>query len=975
MNYSELLREYKSLLRENQQLQSEIGQLKEQLKAAKKSNETSINQVDPGFSQLSFLNNIELDLADKPQPANVSKYSEPLEKVRLFRSLFRGREDVFAKRWQNKKGNSGYAPVCSNEWQKGVCPKPQGKCTDCIHKAYVPLSDNLIHEHLSGKIVAGVYPLLPDDNCWFITADFDDEEWPKDISAVRQVCEEFGIPIAVERSRSGNGAHVWIFFEQAIVASLARRLGSAIITFTMSKRHEMNFKSYDRLFPNQDTMPKGGVGNLIALPLQKAAREKGNSVFIDANFQPYADQWVYLASIRKLSEEEIESYVRRLCRGHDLGVLQKDEEETPKPWEQVKTHLQKDDFPSKIEIVKANMFYVSKIGFSERALNEIKRLAAFKNPEFYKAQAMRMPVYKIPRVISCSEETTHYICLPRGCEAALEKMLKDAGVSISWVDKTNNGRAINVEFNGSLREEQPMAAREMLTNANGVLCGTTAFGKTVVAINMIAERKTNTLILVDKVSLVAQWKERLESFLSINEDMPPKEKKTRRRKEKLSIIGQLGGGKNRLSGIIDIAVMQSLYRQGEVKECVNNYGMVIVDECHHVSAVSFEKILKQTSAQYVYGLTATPTRKDGHHPIIFMQCGPIRYRDDALKQAQKRPFEHYIIPRFTSLRVPLDKVEKEITIQELYSEIVVNEMRNQQIIEDVIKCYENGRNCLVLTERTAHVERIAKELSKKIPEVSSLTGGIGAKECREIRERIANTPADNPLILVATGRFIGEGFDEPRLDTLFLAMPISWKGTLQQYAGRLHRLCEGKSEVQIYDYVDSNVRMLEKMYHKRLSGYASIGYRAKGESFGPNPIDIIFDKQSFLPVYSNDLIRAAREIVIVSPFITKKRVKHMLEYLRAAVEKKVKVVVVTRPKEDFDGKNVAGLAEALELLQEAKISLVFRSNIHQKFAVMDQKLVWYGSINLLSFGSAEESIMRLESPNIAHELMKSIYVQ
>ena len=972
MNFAELLSKYNSLLKENQKLQSEISQLKEQLNAANKSDETSLNEADPGFGQLSLLANLETDLAEKPQPVKVSKYSEPLEKVRLFRSLFRGREDVFAKRWQNKKGNSGYVTVCSNEWQKGLCPKPQGKCTDCIHKAYVPLSDSLIHEHLRGKIVAGVYPLLPDDNCWFIAADFDDEEWQKDISAVRQVCEEFSIPIAVERSRSGNGAHVWIFFEQAIGASLARKLGSAIITFTMSKRHEMNFKSYDRLFPNQDTMPKGGVGNLIALPLQKVAREKNNSVFVDENFQPYADQWGFLASLRKLSEEEVEAYIGRLCRGHDLGVLQKDEEETSKPWEPVKVHLQKEDFPRHTEIVKANMLYISKIGFSEKALNQIKRLAAFKNPEFYKAQVMRMRIYDIPRVISCSEETTQYICLPRGCEAALDKMLKDAGVSISWVDKTNNGRAINVEFNGSLREEQPIAAREMLKHENGVLCGTTAFGKTVVAINLIAERKTNTLILVDKVSLVAQWKERIGQFLSINEAVPKNEKKTRRRKERSSSIGQLGGGKDSLYGIIDISVMQSLYRQGEVKECVNNYGMVIVDECHHVSAVSFEKILKHTSAKYVYGMTATPTRKDGHHPIIFMQCGPIRYRDDALKQAQKRPFEHYIVPRFTSFRVPLDKADKEITIQELYSEIVVNEMRNQQIIEDVIKCYENGRNCLVLTERTAHVERITKELSKNIPDVISLTGGMGAKEGREMRERIANTPVDNPLILVATGKYIGEGFDEPRLDTLFLAMPISWKGTLQQYAGRLHRLCGGKSEVQIYDYVDVNVRMLEKMYHKRLSGYASIGYRAKGESIGPNPIDIIFDKQSFLPVYSNDLISSEREIVIVSPFITKKRVQHMLEYLRAAIEKKVKVVVVTRPKEDFEGKNPAGLVEALELLQEAKISLVFRSNIHQKFAVMDQKLVWYGSINLLSFGSAEESIMRLESPNIAHELMKSI---
>ncbi|MDF2546326.1 MAG: type restriction protein res subunit [Anaerosolibacter sp.] len=434
----------------------------------------------------------------------------------------------------------------------------------------------------------------------------------------------------------------------------------------------------------------------------------------------------------------------------------------------------------------------------------------------------------------------------------------------------------------------------------------------------------------------------------------------------------MGAGKNNLSGIIDIAVMQSLNRMGEVKDCVKNYGMVIVDECHHVSAFSFEKILKSVNARYVYGLTATPTRKDGHHPIIFMQCGPIRYRDDAKKQAEKRPFEHYIIPRFTSLRVPLDKDEKDISIQELYAEIVMNEMRNQQIIDDVVKSYENGRNCVVLTERTAHVKLLTKKLNERIPDVISLMGGMSAKNTREILERIANTPIDGQLTLVATGKYIGEGFDEPRLDTLFLAMPISWKGTLQQYAGRLHRLFENKNEVQIYDYVDIHVRMLEKMYNKRLNGYASIGYKAKGKSIAAESVDIIFDKSNFLPVYANDIVNATREVLIVSPFITKKRTLQMLQYLGVALGSKVNVIVVTRPPDDFRDKNTTALKATIKLLQDAGVIMVFRTNIHQKFAVIDQKIIWYGSINLLSFGSAEESIMRLESPNIANELIKSI---
>jgi superfamily II DNA or RNA helicase len=400
--------------------------------------------------------------------------------------------------------------------------------------------------------------------------------------------------------------------------------------------------------------------------------------------------------------------------------------------------------------------------------------------------------------------------------------------------------------------------------------------------------------------------------------------------------------------------------------------MIIVDECHHVSAFSFEKILKSTNAKYIYGLTATPTRKDGHHPIIFMQCGPILYRDDAKKQAERRPFEHYVIPRFTSLRVPLDKDEKEVSIQDLYTEIVTNEIRNQQIVDDVVKNHENGRNSLVLTERVAHVEVLANRLSKIIPDVISLTGGMGSKETREIMKRIADTPLDKQLILVATGKYIGEGFDEPRLDTLFLAMPISWKGNLQQYAGRLHRLCENKNEVQIYDYVDIHVRMLEKMYNKRLSGYASIGYKAKGERFATESNDIIFDKHNFLPVYSNDMINAVRKILIVSPYITKKRTIQMIQLLKGAIVNAVKVIVVTRPVEDFNDKDMTSLQSSLIFLKDAGISLIFRSKIHQKFAVIDQRIVWYGSINLLSYGSAEESVMRLESPNIANELMKII---
>ncbi len=342
------------------------------------------------------------------------------------------------------------------------------------------------------------------------------------------------------------------------------------------------------------------------------------------------------------------------------------------------------------------------------------------------------------------------------------------------------------------------------------------------------------------------------------------------------------------------------------------------------------------------------------------------------KLAERRLFDHYILPKFTSLRIPLDKEENDVSIQDMYSEIVVNELRNQQIVDDVVKSNENRRNCVVLTERTAHVELPAKKLSEKIPEVVRLRGGMGGKETKEMMDRIAETPSDKNLTLVATGKYIGEGFDEPRLDTLFLAMPISWKGTLQQYVGRLHRLFGNKSEVQIYDYVDIHVRMLEKMYHKRLNGYATIGYKTKGGSVAIESTDIIFDKSNFLPVYMNDIVNASREILIVSPFVTRKRSLQMLQNLTVAIGNNVKVIGVTRPAKDFKDRDTVALQGTMEMLKGACVRIAYKSKIHQKFAVIDQRVVWYGSINLLSFGSAEESIMRLESSNIANELIKSI---
>ena len=974
MDYRELLEKYRILLDEVNRLTEENSQLKAQLGLTK--SEFSENNALAIKSEINYRDD---ETINSDYFSDVNNASDSLSKINLFMALFKGRDDVYAKRWKNKhKGTSGYSPVCLNQWQPGVCGKPKVSCSKCENKLYAALDEDVIENHLRGNIVVGIYPMLQDETCWFLAMDFDESDWQNDISVLRDVCIEFNIPVAVERSRSGKGGHVWFFFENRLSAALARKFGTALLTFSMGRRHEIQFKSYDRLFPCQDTLPKGGLGNLIALPLQKAARKNSNSEFVDDNFESYDDQWAFLSTIQKIPENRLENFISELSDGHELGVLIKDEEEeTEKPWEtsKDKVRLQKKDFPKQLDIVKANMLFIPKDGISQRALNRLKRLASFKNPMFYKQQAMRFPTYGHPRVISCADETQEYLCLPRGCQSELSSELEELGIDIRFIDKTHSGRKIDVEFNGHLRDEQSLALEHLLQNDIGILSGTTAFGKTVVAIKLIAEKKINSLILVDKISLLSQWKKKLSEFLVVNEHLPDQHMvtaKRRGRKKKISVIGQLGGGKNTLGGIVDVAVMQSISRKGEVKEYVHNYGMIIADECHHASAFTYEQILKTTNAKYIYGLTATPTRKDGHHPILFMHCGRIRYRDNPKKQAENRPFDHYIVPRFTSLRVPLDSNEKDVSIQELYAEIVDNDFRNQQIVEDVLNNYHQGRNCIVLSLRTAHVELLAQKLKEEVPDVITLMGGMGKKSTQKAFQRLTDTSADKNVILVATGHFIGEGFDEPRLDTLFLAMPISWKGTLQQYAGRLHRLFKTKKEVRIYDYVDIQVKMLERMYQKRLNGYASMGYKAKGEEMKDAPLDIIFDQDNFLPVFHQDISAAKKEILIVSPFVRKRRTEQMTKQLKISIGNNTGVIVVTRPKEDFKPKDHDAMQRMVDLLTNNGISVVFKSNIHQKFAIMDQKVVWYGSINLLSYGSAQESIMRIESSNIANELLKSI---
>ncbi|WP_320043425.1 DEAD/DEAH box helicase family protein [uncultured Desulfobacter sp.] len=972
-DYNELKRKYDALLEENKALKAKIREFAPKF-------ENIISHHKPIQSGETLFSNLEKLVSNSKSGAalpsgidagSVTRFSQNHEKIYLFMSLFKGRTDVYAKKWQSKKGASGYSPVCLNQWVPGLCNKPRIKCSACGNQSYGALNESVVEKHLRGEYVIGVYPMNLDETCHFLAIDFDKDGWKQDIAVIRKTCFDFKIPVAIERSQSGNGCHAWFFFEQNIPAAFARKFGTSLLTHAMGERHQISFKSYDRLFPNQDTMPDGGFGNLIALPLQKEARDNGNAVFIAEDFNPYPDQWQFLSSIQKLDEKDLTLYVTKLARGNDLGIL-KEETSESKPWErQQSVGLKSKDFPKTVKMIKSGMLYVEKAGLSQKALNTLKRYAAFKNPVFYKAQAMRKSTFGKPRVISCSDDYKSHIALPRGCECDVKSLLKEKNVTLIQEDKSNPGKVINVQFKGELRDEQQLAVDALSAHDNGVLSAATAFGKTVIGAKLISMKKVNTLVLVHRQQLLSQWRERLEQFLIINEFLPEPSEKRGRKKEQ-NIIGHMAAGKDRLSCIIDVAVMQSLNTKGDVKDAVKNYGMILVDECHHVPAVTFEQILKKATAKYIYGLTATPARPDGHHPIIFFYCGPVRFSVDAKKQAEQRPFDHYLIPRFTSFRTPPGEDEAQLSLQEIKTGLVSDEIRNQLIIDDVVECYENSRKSLILTGRVGHVAMLAAKLKERISNVISLTGGMGNKKTAQVIGEINEIKDTEPFVLVATGSYIGEGFDEARLDTLFLAMPIAWKGTLHQYAGRLHRYFKGKKDVRIYDYIDIHVKMLEKMYGKRLKGYASIGYKTKASKFPDAPTNLIFNKDDFFPVYLRDIAVASRHVLIISPFVTKQRMRQMMDHFNELLKRQVKITVITRPADDYDENRKAMLRDLFSTVETGGVQMVYKSNIHQKFAIIDNKITWYGSINLLSFGYSEETVMRLESSSIASELIESI---
>lgn len=752
----EALVEISQLKKEKEHLRQENSQLKQQILTITKQNNYREFTDDKSYS----------------------RQKELKTRVQLFKSLFKGREDIFAYRWERKNGGVGFSPARKSD---GI--------------GFYPLTDAVIYDHLLGRRVIGLYPLLLDNTCWFLAVDFDGENWQGDVEVFMSICKRLDVPANLERSRSGNGCHVWIFFRERTQAQLVRRFGEVLLSHSLKEKRKGRLTSYDRMFPNQDFLTKGKFGNLIALPLQGGPRKNGNTVFVDESFNAYSDQWLYLSKVQKMDKKDIESILHTPTKIPQQFFVN----------EEIPENL--NDF-EKIEVIYRNGILITKKNVPNHFIQEIAQLARFSNPAYYQAQKRRLSTNRIPRFIDCSDDRDDYLYLPRGCEDDLVSLFEKKSVKYSLKDLSFRGKNIYVKFIGQLSLQQEEALQSLLAHKTGILAATTGFGKTVVAASLIAKRKVNTLVVVHRKQLLDQWKERLSVFLKIEPNL----------------IGQVGGGKNNPKGIIDIATIQSLKYKGTKNNTINNYGQVIVDECHHFSAFTFEEVLKGIDAAYVHGLTATPNRKDGLEPIMRMQIGPIRYRVSAKEQAKIRPFKHVLIPRFTSFKSK--QVEKEI--QSIYTEIVSDEKRNDMIFNDVLLELELGSTPIVITERIDHVTKLEDRFSGFTKNLIVLTGELSKKEATKRLKKLDDLSDDEERLVIATGKYIGEGFDHARLDTLFLTMPISWKGTLQQYVGRLHRLHENKTIVKVYDYVDQNEPILVRMYENREVGYKTLGYIVKG---------------------------------------------------------------------------------------------------------------------------------------------------
>lgn len=906
------------------------------------------------------------------------------EHARVFYSFFKGRKDVYAKRNVTREGKSVYYPVCDNFWVQGRCVRREGvkvRCMDCPHRQWTVLNQRVLMRHLKGESedgrdVVGIYPMLPDETCYFLVFDFDyhDDEvvidWQGEVDCLRRMCLQLGVDVLVERSRSGKGAHVWLFFEEAVSAKDARIFGSCLLTRGAELVNQKSFLAYDRMLPAQDTMPEGGLGNLIALPLQGQALRKGNSAFVDANWQPIPDQWERLKQTRRISTAFIRDKIREWGVKGEMGAMSCACIEDAQPWKNGDFIFRREDVEGSMKIVESCMLYVRTDNLHPRICNTLRRLASFGNPQFYRNRAMGLSVKGIARIIPCFYEDDIYIGIPRGKREQVLKLCRDFSLPIEYEDIRNTGQALNVKFTANLYPEQQRAAEAMLLHETGILQAATAFGKTAVGAYLIAERKVNTLILVHNREILKNWVDDLRRFLQIDEPLPEYTTPSGRSRKRKSHIGRLFAAHNSVSGLVDVAMVTSLGDIDDMSPLVRGYGMVIMDECHHGAAYQANCVLNRVNAKFVYGLTATPKRDDGMEQKVLMAFGPIRYRFTARQRAESQNVRHFVYPRFTRFcTMGVDE-----RIQDLYRLIIGDTVRNDLIVADVLTAVDEGRTPLVLTKFNEHAEYLLSALRGKVPHLYFLRGGRTSKERELIRSNLLATPPDESVVVVAIGQYIGEGFNYPRLDTLMLTTPVSWEGNVEQYAGRLHRDYDGKQEVVIYDYVDIRVRVFDRMYGKRLRTYKRMGYKVYSQEplFVESVEDSSFyEGRAYEQTLEKDIIAADNEIVVSSPALNRSGVQWFLE-LQAERADKVRRITVLTMEESVFPEREEEVRRLLSLLKNCGVSVYTYPYLHEHFIIIDRCILWYGNANFLSMRKDSDNVLRLENAVAAGEILCTV---